>query len=120
MDNTYWFHSVADSLAISYDGGVIYEPTSNKTIVKVKIEHEKGFSTGNLILVRFSHSVQSSSLFLSRWSGWNDPTLPLWHDFLGGRRHMVPVQKQCRYFLRHVGVNQTYTFTFFGIPGSGL
>ena len=58
MDNTYWFHSVADSLAISYDGGVIYEPTSNKTIVKVKIEHEKGFSTGNSILARFSHSVQ--------------------------------------------------------------
>ena len=45
-DVNYWFHSVADSLAISYDGGVIYEPTSNKTVVKVKIEHEKGYSTG--------------------------------------------------------------------------
>ena len=48
-DVNYWFHSVADSLAISYDGGVIYEPTSNKTVVKVKIEHEKGYSTGKLI-----------------------------------------------------------------------
>ena len=40
------FHSVSDSLAISYDGGVLYEPQTNKTIVKTVIVHEKGYSAG--------------------------------------------------------------------------
>ena len=40
------FISVRDSLAISYDGGVIYEPQTNKTVVKVVIVHEKGYSPG--------------------------------------------------------------------------
>ena len=40
------FNSVPDSLAISYDGGVTYEPQSNQTRIIVKITHEKGYSTG--------------------------------------------------------------------------
>ena len=40
------FYSVKDSLAISYDGGVIYEPQSNNTRVIIKIDHVKGYSTG--------------------------------------------------------------------------
>ena len=40
------FHSVKDSLAISYDGGIIYEPQTNKTVEKIVIVHEKGYSAG--------------------------------------------------------------------------
>ena len=47
-DDALIFHSVSDSLAISYDGGIVYEPMSNKTVIKVVIEHEKGYSTGNV------------------------------------------------------------------------
>jgi len=45
------FHSVSDSLAISYDGGIVYEPMSNKTVIKVVIEHEKGYTTGGMVFM---------------------------------------------------------------------
>jgi len=50
-DNSLDFHSVSDSLAISYDGGVVYEPMSNKTVIKVVIEHEKGYTTGGMVFM---------------------------------------------------------------------
>merc|ERR1711937_709822 len=66
------FYSVKDSLAISYDGGVIYEPQSNNTRVIVKIDHVKGYSTAGMVFMCLI------GLF--------------WDDYFDRRRDLVSIQ----------------------------
>ena len=46
------FLTIKDSLAISEDGGLTYEPVSNKTRVITRIHHEKGYKPGKKIRLR--------------------------------------------------------------------
>jgi len=45
------FVTIKDSLAISEDGGLSYEPVSNKTRIIVRLHHEKGYSSVGLAMM---------------------------------------------------------------------
>ena len=101
------FYSVKDSLAISYDGGVIYEPQSNNTRVIVKIDHVKGYSTGKLKINKSLNFSRNQNIFIKffSWYGLHVSNWAFWDDHFDRRRNLVSVQANSGYHkLRYLGV----------------
>ncbi|CAG5086360.1 Oidioi.mRNA.OKI2018_I69.PAR.g11188.t1.cds [Oikopleura dioica] len=62
------FLTIKDSLAISQDGGLTYEPVSNKTRVITRIHHEKGYKpVGVAMMCLFGLLIVPGLIFGATW-----------------------------------------------------